>query len=144
MKPNERLLLNNQLCFALYSASLAMTQVYKPYLDKIGLTYPQYTILLLLWERDGRSLKDIADHLGQKSGSLTPVIKRMEIEGLVSRQRGIEDDRTLSITLTEKGESLRKSALDINQCVFEACGSNGEQLIALKEQLQELKSKILE
>ena len=80
MSDNACLLLDNQLCFSLYSTSLAMTQLYKPLLEPIGITYPQYLILLILWETDGLSLKSVADRLGQKSGALTPVIKRMEEE----------------------------------------------------------------
>ncbi|MBC3766841.1 MarR family winged helix-turn-helix transcriptional regulator [Neptunicella marina] len=142
MNADQRLLLDNQLCFALYSASLAMTQLYKPHLEKLGLTYPQYTILLILWEQDARSLKDIANQLGQKSGSLTPVIKRMEADGLVQRKRGVENDRTLSIELTSKGEALKQQALMVNQCVFEACGTDVAELTELKNKLVSLKNQI--
>ncbi|AEF56146.1 MarR family winged helix-turn-helix transcriptional regulator [Marinomonas posidonica] len=144
MKPNDPLLLDNQLCFALYSTSLAMTQFYKEPLAKIGLTYPQYTIMLILWEKDGVSLKHIAQALGQKSGALTPVIKRMESDGLVQRLRGIEDDRSLSIALTEKGRALRKHGLEVNRCVAEVCGIEMQEVIALREQLNRLKARLIE
>ncbi|RBO80252.1 MarR family winged helix-turn-helix transcriptional regulator [Marinomonas aquiplantarum] len=144
MKPNDPLLLDNQLCFALYSTSLAMTQFYKEPLAKIGLTYPQYTIMLILWEQDGVSLKHIAQALGQKSGALTPVIKRMEGDGLVQRLRGVEDDRSLSIALTEKGRALREQGLEVNRCVAEACGIEMQEVIALRDQLNRLKAKLME
>ncbi|MEH6812647.1 MAG: MarR family transcriptional regulator [Motiliproteus sp.] len=138
----ERLLLDNQVCFALYSTSLAMTQFYKEPLAAIGLTYPQYTIMLILWERDGVSLKAIADRLGQKSGSLTPVIKRMESDGLVRRQRGVEDDRTLCIKLTDKGRALKQQGSQVNQCIADACGMADTDLDSLRSQLVELRGKL--
>lgn len=144
MKSDNPLLLDNQLCFALYSTSLAMTQFYKEPLAKIGLTYPQYTIMLILWEQDGVSLKHIGQALGQKSGALTPVIKRMEADGLVKRLRGVEDDRSLSIALTDKGRALREQGLEVNRCVAEACGIEMREVIALREQLNRLKAKLIE
>jgi DNA-binding MarR family transcriptional regulator len=137
------LLLDNQLCFALYSTSLAMTQFYKEPLSAIGLTYPQYTVMLILWEQDGVSLKHISDALGQKSGALTPVIKRMEADGLVKRLRGVDDDRSLSIALTEKGKTLREQGLDVNRCVAQACGMNMDDAVALREQLVALRNKLI-
>jgi len=138
MHDSERLLLENQLCFALHSTSLAMTQLYKEHLEAIGLTYTQYTVMLILWEKDNLTLKDIADRLRQKSGSLTPVIKRMENEGLVRRCRGIEDDRSLSIQLTDKGHKLREQGLEVNRCVSEASGSGMSY-----DDMRELKDKLI-
>lgn len=143
MKLDNPLLLDNQLCFALYSTSLAMTQLYKEPLSEIGLTYPQYTIMLILWEQDGVSLKHIGEALGQKSGALTPVIKRMEADGLVKRLRGVEDDRSLSIALTEKGQKLREKGLIVNRCVIEACGMDLDEIQALQKQLVALKKKLI-
>lgn len=140
---NNPLLLDNQLCFALYSTSLAMTQFYKEPLSAIGLTYPQYTIMLILWEQDGVSLKHISDALGQKSGALTPVIKRMEADGLVQRLRGVDDDRSLSIALTEKGKMLREQGIEVNRCVAEACGMDMGDVVALREQLVALRNKLI-
>ncbi|MCW4630660.1 MULTISPECIES: MarR family winged helix-turn-helix transcriptional regulator [Marinomonas] len=142
MNSDNPLLLDNQLCFALYSTSLAMTQFYKEPLSAIGLTYPQYTVMLILWEQDGVSLKHISDALGQKSGALTPVIKRMEADGLVQRLRGVDDDRSLSICLTEKGEQLREQGLQVNRCVAEACGIGMDEVVALREQLVALRKKL--
>ena len=143
MNSDNPLLLDNQLCFALYSTSLAMTQFYKEPLSAIGLTYPQYTVMLILWEQDGVSLKHISDALGQKSGALTPVIKRMEADGLVQRLRGVDDDRSLSICLTEKGEQLREQGLQVNRCVAEACGIDLAEVVALREQLVALRKKLI-
>lgn len=140
---NERLLLDNQLCFSLYSTSLAMTQLYKPHLKKLGLTYTQYTIMLILWEQDAVSLKHICDQLGQQPGALTPVLKRMESEGLLVRERGVANERTLSIRLTQKGQQLKTEGLKVNQCVFEACDMPGETLLDLKNKLDELRAQIV-
>ena len=100
MNKNKHLLLENQFCFAVYSTSLAITQLYKPLLDSIGLTYTQYLVMLVLWEQDGLSLKTLASKLGQQSGALTPVIKRLETDGLLKRIREPLDERTLSMQLT--------------------------------------------
>ena len=143
MKSDNPLLLDNQLCFALYSTSLAMTQLYKEPLSEIGLTYPQYTIMLILWEQDGVSLKHIGEALGQKSGALTPVIKRMEADGLVQRLRGVEDDRSLSIALTEKGRKLREKGLMVNRCVTDVDGIDLDEIRALQKQLVALKKKLI-
>lgn len=143
MTSDNPLLLEDQLCFALYSTSLAMTQLYKEPLSAIGLTYPQYTVMLILWEKDGVSLKHIGEALGQKSGALTPVIKRMESDGLVQRLRGVEDDRSLSICLTEKGKELREQGLQVNRCVAEACGIDMDTVVALREQLVALRKKLI-
>ncbi|WP_319484010.1 MarR family transcriptional regulator [uncultured Cohaesibacter sp.] len=136
--------LDRQLCFSLYSASLAMTQLYKPLLEPLGLTYPQYLIMLILWEKDGVSLKDIGSRLGQKSGALTPVLKRLEQDGLVKRVRDEKDERALNISLTEKGEALRKPASKVAPCVAEACGMSIPELIDLKAKLEELRKNLLD
>ena len=143
-RSDNPLSLDNQLCFALYSTSLAMTQMYKELLQPVGLTYPQYTIMLILWEQDGVALKHIAERLGQKSGSLTPVIKRMESDGLIQRVRGKEDDRTLSIELTGKGRKLRQKCLKINQCIVEACDLPLTNLADLRDNLKRLRQNLLD
>lgn len=134
--------LDNQLCFALYSTSLAMTQQYKKHLAPLGLTYTQYTIMLILWELDGVSLKAVADRLGQKSGSLTPVIKRMEADGLIKRVRGLEDDRSLSIKLSPAGQALKEQGLNINRCIAASCGIDSTDISGLRDQLLALRSNL--
>ena len=135
--------LDKQFCFSLYSASLAMTQVYKTMLEPLGLTYPQYLVMLILWEEDGIGLKDIGKKLGQKSGALTPVLKRLEEDGLVQRVRSSKDERALRIGLTEKGAALREAAADIGPCIFEACGLRPSELTSLKERLDQLRNNLL-
>ncbi|MDW6004835.1 MarR family winged helix-turn-helix transcriptional regulator [Vibrio mangrovi] len=143
MSDSNVLLLDNQLCFALYSTSLAMTQIYKPLLEPLGLTYPQYLVLLILWEQDGIGLKDIGERLGQKSGALTPVIKRMEQEGLVDRTRLPHDERSLSVRLTARGQQLKAEAMKINQCLIETCGVPGGELMAMKDKIIALRDILL-
>lgn len=142
MKTNQ-LSIDNQLCFSLYSTSLAMTQLYKPMLEPLGLTYPQYLVLLILWEKDGLTLKDIAEKLNQKSGSLTPVIKRLDANGVIKRSRSINSDRELHISLTAKGQQLKEQGTEINRCIFDACGITQSHLLSIKSALDELRSNLL-
>ena len=102
--------LDNQICFAVYSTAHAFNRVYKPLLDKLGLTYPQYLVMLVLWERDGVPVKDIGERLFLDSGTLTPLLKRLEAAELVRRTRSTEDERQVLIALTPKGEALREKA----------------------------------
>ena len=134
--------LDRQLCFALYSASLAMTQIYKPLLKPLGLTYPQYLIMLILWEKDGRTLKEIGAQLGQKSGALTPVLKRMEQDGLLERVRDEGDERALNIRLTESGWALRAKAANVGNSVLGACSVSIEGLVDLHTQLVQLRDNL--
>lgn len=136
--------LGKQMCFALYSASLAMTQIYKPLLKPLGLTYPQYLIMLILWEKDGRTLKEIGAQLGQKSGALTPVLKRMEQDGLLARVKDTQDERALNICLTDKGWDLRAKAANVGIGVIGACGVPFEGLMDLHGQLIELRDNLNE
>lgn len=142
MNDKNPLLLDNQICFSLYSTSLAMTQLYKPHLELLGITYPQYLVLLILWERDGRTLKDIGSRLRQKSGSLTPVVKRLEQDGLVRRVRNPENERQLDIRLTDKGKALKSEGLQVNRCVAEECGMPTRDLLDLKERLDQLRNQL--
>src|ERR1700742_1670263 len=100
---NLPLLLGNQICFAIYSTAHAFNRVYKPLLDRIGLTYPQYLVMLVLWERDGLPVKEIGERLFLDSGTLTPLLKRMEAAELLKRSRSTEDERQVLIALTQKG-----------------------------------------
>lgn len=137
------LLLDKQLCFALYSTSLAMTKLYKPLLEKLGLTYPQYLVMLILWERDGLALKDIAEQLHIDSGALTPVIKRLEAQGFLQRQRQPDNERTLEIALTAQGRALRDDALAIPMQLGMACGISSEtEFDQMRDQLQQLRKNL--
>src|SRR3981189_2638419 len=112
------LLLGNQLCFAIYSTAHAFNRVYKPLLDKLGLTYPQYLVMMVLWERDGVPVKDIGEKLFLDSGTLTPLLKRMEAADLVKRTRSTEDERQVLIALTPHGHALREQARAVPQAML--------------------------
>lgn len=141
---DHRLQLDNQLCFALYSASLAMTKSYKPLLDALELTYPQYLIMLILWQQDGIALKDIAQKLFTESGALTPVLKRMQDMGLLLRSRSAQSERTLEIRLTDKGRELKQKALKVNETVALSCGMELTQMQQLRDQLIHLRQQLMQ
>src|SRR5689334_6592618 len=107
---SDLLLLGNQLCFAVYSTAHAFNRFYKPLLDRLGLTYPQYLVMLVLWEQDGMSVKEIGERLFLDSGTLTPLLKRLEAAGLVKRTRSTEDERQVIVALTAQGEALKEKA----------------------------------
>ena len=111
--PTEALKLDNQLCFPLYAAARKVTGLYMPYLKELGLTYTQYIVLLVLWERDGLSLGEIGDRLNLDSGTLTPLCKKLEAAGLIARRRSEQDERSVRITLTEAGAALKERAAQI-------------------------------
>ncbi len=134
--------LDNQVCFALYSASLAMTKLYKPLLDTIGLTYPQYLVMLVLWEQDGLTVSDLGERLFLDSGTLTPLLKRLEVQGHIARLRDVEDERRVRITLTAEGRGLRNQAEVIPQCVLQSSQCSLPELAALTSQLKNLRDKL--
>src|SRR3978361_1122974 len=107
--------LDNQVCFAIYSTAHAFNRVYKPLLDRIGLTYPQYLVMLVLWERDGLSVKAIGEQLFLDSGTLTPLLKRLEAAELIKRTRSTQDERQMLISLTSRGQALREKARAVPQ-----------------------------
>lgn len=144
MPSSDPLLLDNQLCFSLYATSLTLTQLYKPLLAPLGLTYPQYLVMLILWQGDGLPLKAIAERLGQKSGALTPVIKRLANDGLVQRLRSSNDERNLEIRLTARGQQLRQQALQVNACILRSCATDLAQLGQLKLMLDTLRERLLQ
>ena len=133
--PDNMLALDNQLCFALYSASLAMTKTYKPLLEKIGVTYPQYLVMLVLWQQDDLLVKSIGEKLFLDSGTLTPLLKRLEASGLILRTRDLEDERQVRITLTREGRALKRRAQDIPSQVLCASGQPAHALASVRAQL---------
>jgi DNA-binding MarR family transcriptional regulator len=139
---NAMLLLDNQLCFALYSTSLAMTRLYKPLLGELGITYPQYLVLLVLWEQDGLSVSALGERLFLDSGTLTPLLKRMESSGLVSRQRAAEDERRVHITLTPAGRALKEQAAKVPDCILSATQCAIPELVSLTRQVQALRRQL--
>jgi DNA-binding MarR family transcriptional regulator len=138
----EQLLLDNQACFALHSTSLLMTKVYKPLLQALGLTYPQYLAMMVLWERDGLTVGEISTRLLTDPGSLTPLLKRLEVEGLLSRTRSREDERVVIVELTDQGRALREKARSIPQCILGASGMTVERLNKLQAELQVLRGNL--
>ncbi|MDU8502274.1 MarR family transcriptional regulator [Pseudomonas syringae] len=138
----DSLLLDNQLCFALYSTSLMMTKVYKPLLQALGLTYPQYLAMMVLWEKDGLTVGDVSTRLLTDPGSLTPLLKRLEGEGFISRTRSKEDERVVLLHLTEQGRALQHQALSVPGCILSASGLNMERLRDLQAQLLDLRDHL--
>jgi MarR family transcriptional regulator, organic hydroperoxide resistance regulator len=136
------LLLDNQLCFALYSTSLAMTKLYKPLLDELGLTYPQYLVMLVLWEEDGPMVSELGERLYLDSGTLTPLLKRLEAAGLIARLRDTQDERRVHITLTAAGRKLKAKAQKIPGCVRAASQCSLGELMQLKQQLRGLRDRL--
>jgi DNA-binding MarR family transcriptional regulator len=143
-KPKGSLLLGEQLCFALYSTSLAMNKIYRKLLRELGLTYPQYLVMLVLWERDGVSVSAIGERLYLNSATLTPLLKRIEALGLISRRRAHEDERQVIVSLSRAGRELRQKTGEVQDGVFRASGCTVDELVAIKQQLDRLRSRLME
>ena len=135
--------LNRQLCFAMYSASRAATKAYRPLLDELGLTYPQYLVMLVLWEEEPRSVRELGEELGLDSGTLSPLLKRLEHLGLVERRRSAEDERRVEIFLTGEGAALSAKASAIPQRLADAAGLSPAELDQLRETLSRLSVALL-
>lgn len=136
----DMLRLDRQLCFALYAASRAVTHTYRPLLDPLGLTYPQYLVMLVLWEHGPRQVKEIGAALDLDSGTLSPLLKRLEAAELVTRTREHHDERTVTIAPTEAGAALRERATCVPRGIAEAVGMSDTDVVALRETLRELTS----
>ncbi|HEX5305553.1 MAG TPA: MarR family transcriptional regulator [Dyella sp.] len=134
--------LDQQACFSLYSAQLAMTKVYRKLLAALDLTYPQYLVMLVLWEGDGLTVSQIGERLFLDSATLTPLLKRLEGSGLLTRQRSAEDERQVLITLTAEGRALRRKAGAIPEAVFCATGCEPHELLELKSRLDGLRERL--
>ncbi|MBX3499336.1 MAG: MarR family transcriptional regulator [Alphaproteobacteria bacterium] len=142
MTKMSALSLSNQMCFAVYSTAHALNRVYKPLLEPLGLTYPQYLVMLVLWEADGLSVKEIGQRLRLDSGTLTPLLKRLQAAGLVRRERDTSDERQVRIGLTVKGEALRKKAEAVPHGLLGATGCTLEEVQALKAELERLRERL--
>ncbi|GAC1481404.1 MAG: MarR family transcriptional regulator [Pseudarthrobacter sp.] len=138
MGVNEAPRLDRQVCFALYSASRAATAVYRPVLEDLGLTYPQYLVMLVLWESEPTGVKELGRELGLDSGTLSPLLKRLEGMGLVERCRSGEDERRVAVHLTQAGRSLSSKATAIPQRLAEAAGLSDVELEELRSTLERL------
>ena len=134
--------LDHQLCFALYSSSLAMTKLYKPLLEPLGLTYPQYLAMLVLWEGDGVTVSQLGERLMLDSGTLTPLLKRLEAAGLVQRLRDSADERRVLLQLTREGRALKRRALAVPEAVACAAGCELDELASLTARLKTLRAQL--
>ena len=136
------LLVDQQLCFALYSANLAMNKVYRQLLSQLDITYPQYLVMLVLWQKDDVTVSEIGEQLFLDSATLTPLLKRLESAGLINRQRTRQDERQVAVTLTEAGRALRLKAEAIPEAVKCATACDDDALLALKLQLDGLRDNL--
>lgn len=136
----EQLKLENQLCFPLYAASRLVIQEYQPYLDKLGITYPQYLVLMVLWETDSIAVSEITRRLILNTNTITPLLKRMETQGIITRRRSNEDERKVIVTLTPKGKQLQAEAASIPERLVAGLVSSNIKL----EELQQLKNQLNE
>jgi len=136
------LLLGNQICFAIYSTAHAFNRVYKPLLDRLGLTYPQYLVMLVLWERDGVPVKDIGERLFLDSGTLTPLLKRLEAAQLIKRTRNTADERQVLIALTPQGQVLKEKARTVPQSILAASACSVAELSAMKNDIVALRERL--
>ncbi|OIQ33280.1 MAG: MarR family transcriptional regulator [Alphaproteobacteria bacterium MedPE-SWcel] len=130
------------LCFSVYSVNHAISRLYRPLLAPLGLTYPQYLVLVALWDRDGRRVNELGAELQLDSNTLTPLLKRMETAGFLTRRRNPDDERSLIVALTEKGRSLQDKAGDLTTCVLDAMGGDLSELAALRDQLHSLRDRL--
>jgi DNA-binding MarR family transcriptional regulator len=134
--------LDQHLCFRLYSTSLKMTQIYKPVLSAMNLTYPQYLVMVILWEEEGLGIKDLAERLGQDPGSITPLVKRLEAVGYLDRGRDPNDERNRVLTLTEAGKALRKDGCAVQKHIAESAGISMEQVNRMMSDLNSLNANL--
>ncbi|SHE87641.1 MarR family winged helix-turn-helix transcriptional regulator [Dysgonomonas macrotermitis] len=134
----DYLKLENQVCFPIYALSRQITALYRPHLDKLGLTYPQYLVMMVLWEYKSRTVKELGEMLFLDSGTLTPLLKRMEACGLINRKRSETDERIVNIVITPKGMQLKEKATDIPSKIKEGLQADDEQLSQLKNQLNKM------
>jgi DNA-binding MarR family transcriptional regulator len=142
MAADQPLRLDNQICFAVYSAAHAFNRVYKPLLDRLGLTYPQYLVMLVLWERDGVPLKDVGERLFLDSGTLTPLLKRLEAAQFVKRTRSTADERQVLIALTPQGLALKEKARAVPQSILAATACSVGELLSLKNEIVALRDRL--
>ena len=134
--------LDQLLCFSLYSASMAINRTYKPLLDELGITYPQYLVLNALWEEDGRTVGSIAERLALESSTITPLVKRLEAASLVTRTRNREDERRVLVALTRRGRELREKSRCLGEALLARSGMEPKELIALNQELRRLRDHL--
>lgn len=142
MNNYDALKLENQICFPLYACSKEIVRKYKPFLDEIDLTYTQYITMMVLWEHKEISVKDLGEYLYLDSGTLTPVLKKLEQKGYVSRARDVQDERVLNVTITEEGEQLKEKAVEIPKKIGNCVCLTKEDALKLYEVLQKILKNI--
>ncbi|MCG7628216.1 MarR family transcriptional regulator [Epibacterium sp. MM17-32] len=130
------------LCFSVYSVNHAISRLYRPLLAPLGLTYPQYLVLVALWNRDRRRVNELGRELQLDTNTLTPLLKRMEAAEFLTRQRNPDDERSLIVALTDKGRALEQKAGELTACVLDAMGGDIEELTALRDRLHLLRDKL--
>ncbi len=135
--------LDGQLCFALYSTSLAMSKLYRKLLRKLGLTYSQYLVMMVLWEQNQLTVSEVGERLFLDSATLTPLLKRMEQAGLITRVRAASDERQVIISLTEQGERMREDAALLPESVLHATDCSVEQVVGMRDQLAALRANLM-
>src|SRR3954453_19728120 len=140
--PAPSVALDDQLCFALYAASRAVTARYRPMLEAIGLTYPQYLVMMLLWEQDNQTVGQLGARLALDSGPLSPLLTRLTAAGLVTRHRRVEDERSVSIALTDAGRELQDKAYAISEEMIGAIAFDTAEFSELKERLRVLTERV--
>ena len=137
----DALKLENQLCFPLYACSREIVKRYKPFLDKVDLTYTQYIAMMVMWEKKSVTVKELGRHLYLDSGTLTPLLKKMEAKGLLSRARSEKDERNLIVTITEKGEALKEQAVEIPMQIAGCTNITAEEAVSLYKILYKILGK---
>jgi DNA-binding MarR family transcriptional regulator len=142
LNSDQPLRLDNQICFAIYSAAHAFNRVYKPLLDRLGLTYPQYLAMLVLWEHDGVAVKEIGERLFLDSGTLTPLLKRLEAAGLIKRTRSTQDERKVLIALTPQGQALKDRARSVPLSILAASQCSVSELSDIKSEIAALRDRL--
>lgn len=142
MQNTDAILLQNQICFPLYALSKEITKLYRPLLEALDITYPQYLVMMVLWEKDEQSVSDIGEKLSLDSGTLTPLLKRLESKSLINRVRNKKDERVVEISLTENGQNLKLQACSIPTAMMEKMNVDTNELHNLKQMIDALLIKI--
>jgi DNA-binding MarR family transcriptional regulator len=141
---NPPVALDDQLCYAIYSAGIAIQRLYKPFLDKLGLTYPQYLVLNVLWRNDEQTVGAIAEKLALESSTLTPLLKRLEAAGLLQRRRNPDNERQVVVALTQQGRALRERAGCLGDALLAASGQTPDDLARLNHDIRHLRDRLYE
>ncbi|KUJ59500.1 MarR family transcriptional regulator [Flavobacteriaceae bacterium CRH] len=142
MEDNHPLQLGNQLCFPLYVISKEVIGLYRPFLDELDITYPQYLAMMVLWEKDGLTVNQVGEKLFLDSGTLTPLLKRLEVKGFIIRKRKKEDERVVEVFLADQGRNLQQKACEIPAKMQEKLNLTAEDLFELKETVEKILNKI--